>query len=171
MEPDIIAWDNKKNTEYYIWECKGYEYGLKNGKAQANSIEKVNGYDVKMAIVSAVYPKGKENKIQACIADPQNEGQEIELKLDKAMECYYNSIVDFIKESSNQFVSDNGKMQFCEFEIGDEKYKLGLPKIIFDFFVNREQFSNQSLDNIVRECSIYELKEKENIYKDFIYIE
>lgn len=168
MNPDIIAWNTKRSNEYYVWECKGYKEGLSNGKKQAEKISKVNGIDVKAKIVSAIYPTGINKKIFAAVNDPIEEGEDIQLDIDKALEVYYAPIVGIIKSSSLK--NRDNKMQFGIAEIDSEEYKLGLPIGIFDYFDSNQKSNKGTLKDILMECSENQFNERENIFNDYIYI-
>lgn len=78
IHPDIIGWNRRYITKYYVWECKGTRDALPGGKNQANAIQVINSRAVERNIVSAVYPTKKLGKIRAQVKDPTMEGAEID---------------------------------------------------------------------------------------------
>ena len=165
MDPDIIAW-NKKD-EYYVWECKGYKNGLKNGKIQANKITRVNGNNVKGNIVSAIYANSKR-KIFATVNDPDDKGIEIQLDINKALHFYYSPIVSLIQ--NNPTNNSNNIMQFGKIKMDKEEYTFGVPKDIFECVLNNEKNNNGTLKDIVKKHNLQYFAERENMFGDFIYI-
>lgn len=170
-EPDIVGWNNKKANEYYVWECKGYRKGLKKGKDQAKTIGIINSKNVQTHIVSAVYPTQRTERIRACVKDPEIKGRKIEVNIDKGLESYYKPIINILKSSDNY--SKSG-MQLGKIVIDEEKYTIGVPVGIFDFFdknLEKTLDNNEiSLKQIISEYSMSQFKDNENMYNDFIYI-
>ena len=171
LAPDIIAWNKKNKLDYYVWECKGHRDALLHGKDQAEAISAINGNDVKMNIVSAVYPTGKNKKILAYVKDPVGEGERINVDINSCLAIYYNSIFRLIKE---YFIADEGDMKLAEIEIGNEKAIIGLPIYVFD---SNDKYNNDSqniripIENIVNEYSVDNFRKyKEDMFADLIYI-
>lgn len=172
LVPDIIAWNNNK-LDYYVWECKGHKNALSHGKKQAETINAVNGNDVKMNIVSVVYPARKNKKIVAYVKDPVGEGErtEVDIDIDKCLAIYYDSVFRLIKD---YFIADEDNMKLAEIEFGDEKIIIGLPIYVFD---SLDKYNNESqnmripIENIMNEYSVDNFcKHKEDMFTDLIYI-
>lgn len=172
-QPDIICWNKAKPNDYYVWECKGYRNGIKKGKEQASSINKVNGNDVKLNIVSAVYPTDKLHKIYACVKDPKGYDEEIKLNINEALESYYAPIIHILETATETFCKN--EMYYGIINLNNENYTLGLPKKIFEYFNKDDQETlchneKLSLEQIICKCSEEHFDRKENVFSDFIYI-
>ena len=168
--PDIIAWNKRYITKYYVWECKGFRDALSNGKDQAEAIKVINNFDVERNIVSAVYPTKVLGKINAQVKDPKGKDEIIDFDINEALEIYYSPLVQLLESLHLQY--EKNRMKFGKIALGNEEYTFGLPQDIYNYFIEDKQVNQDgiTLEKIVRKCSEYQLNSLETIYDDFICI-
>lgn len=168
--PDIIGWNRRYITEYYVWECKGFRNALSNGKDQARSIQVINNCDVVRNIASAVYPTKVLGKIRAQVKDPEPRCEEIDIDINEALEIYYSPFVQMLKSTHSQH-EKNG-IQFGKTTLGNEEYTFGLAQDIYKYFLDDKQNNKDrmTLEQIVSRCSNSQFGNEEKIFDDFIYI-
>lgn len=168
--PDIIAWNKRFITKYYVWECKGFREGLPSGKDQAMSIQVINNWDVERNVVSAVYPTKVSGKIRARVKDPEYIGEEIDIDINEALEIYYSPFVQLLKSIDSQY--ERNGIQLGRISLGNEEYILGLERNIYKYFLNNKQDNHNriTLVQIVNDCSDTRLDSSYKMYDDFIYI-
>lgn len=163
-EPDIIGYNNSF-SDYYVWECKGDCSGIKKGKKQLKTVGTINGSKPKMKIVSAAYFTPKLHKLKACVKDPDTKGENIPLDINRALDFYYRPIARIILDG---YYGEENEIIFAYIWMWGERYKLGIPKIIFNYYMQNR--SNGDFKSIINECSEMQLDRMDNVYKDFIYI-
>lgn len=164
-EPDIIGYNNSF-SDFYVWECKGDRGGMKKGEDQLKTVSAINGVKPKMKLVSAAYFTPKLHKLKACVKDPDSNGENIPLDINSALDFYYRPIVHIIFDS---FYEEENEIIFTYIWMLGEYYKLGIPKIIFNYYVQNRK--DGDFKSIIKECSEMQLNRMDNINKDFIYIE
>lgn len=168
--PDIIGWNRRFITKYYVWECKGNRAALSEGKDQARAVSVINHWDVERQIASAVYPTERKEKIFARVKDPKPQDGKIEIDMNEALEIYYFPIVQLIR-SSQEIYKDNG-VQYGKMNFSNGEHIFGLPTSIYNYFLNNEQNNsdNITLERIIREYSDVQFGKVENMFDDFVYI-
>ena len=172
--PDIIGWNRRYITKYYVWECKGFRDALSEGKEQARAISVINYWDVERQIASAVYPTKVLGKIHAQVKDPELRGENIDIDLNEALEIYYSPFIKMLELADSQY--ERNGIQFGKMILENEEYTFGIAQKIYGYFLDdsKNNPDRKTLEQIVKECSddpsynSYSIVGKS--FDDFIYI-